>query len=119
MTAFVTILICAILQTVLAGYAGAKLVYELYEVPEEKNSCDIVFCNQNIIKFKTITTGSYLMYTLLAWGVTNIICTWVNAGASLPLAMHLPSYVPIPAFVLGLGFGYAMAKTLRRDYTAV
>lgn len=121
--AYWIILLCSIIQSPLALYMGAKLIYDTHDHKGnciDIRDCDAVWC-LDITEFATLTKGSYILYALPVWFATNVICTWVNLGATnpIPLAMHLFSYLPIVTALIGLGIGLGMSRTLKSEYVSI
>jgi len=118
-----TILVYAILQSLLALIAGVRLMYQLQsdqvEYTFHKCCAENDLCCPSPVYIKNLWSGSYLTSILPVWVITNILCSWFNA-MSMTWWEHLFSYLPIPLYVLGLGLGYAWSKTWsHKDYEPV
>jgi hypothetical protein len=123
MVAVVTICICAILQSIISAYGGYELFYGSIDAKGDW-VCDancrgagVVF-GQDLLELRTVLKGSYILYALPVWILTNWICSWVNATI-IPVTIHLLVYLPIVAGALGSGAGYAAARRLKEEYTPV
>lgn len=123
--AFVTILANSIILIILTAYGFTMVSYHSHDSKgscvcaiRDCRGCEEVWCC-DISDISAFTKGVYLVYALPVWIFTNHVCTWVNVGVGLPLAINILSYVPIPVGIIGLFIGKASARTLKDDYVSV
>jgi len=117
------VLVCGILQTLIAIYGGFKCGILIYESCNAKNGKDQSFCNGfwcgSITDLKTLFTGGYIIYFLPQWIVTNAIISWViiNHSVILPYYIHIMVYMPILIYPISLFIGYSSEKAMSQsDY---
>ncbi len=129
-----TIIVCAVIQTLLAFPAGARLVYQTRTLKlkccccrcnddDSDNSDDNGaghcctkrnFCCPSPFAVSSIWSGSQLSFILPGWVFINFVCSWFDAEFLL-WPIHLICYFPIPVYLLGLGIGYIWTGTCKGE----
>ena len=128
----IAVLVCGILQTVIAIYGGFQLgtlIYEKgkkYDESDKKDDDDIDICEsfwcESPTDFSTLLTGGYIIYFLPQWIVTNIIISWVLSHKFfiLPFYIHLMIYMPLLLYPTSVFVSYSMKKAMSEsDYQRV
>ena len=130
----IVVLVCGILQTVIAIYGGFQLgtlisqkdkKWRFYNDESDKKD-DIDICGsfwcESPTDFSTLLTGGYIIYCLPQWIVTNIIISWVLSHKLfiLPFYVHMMIYMPILLYPTSVFVSYSMKKAMSEsDYQRV
>ena len=100
-----TILTSSIIQSLIAIFSGAMLLYDM-----AKNGEKFYPCQMDILDPKTLISAKFTLQTGSIWFVTNVICSWVVA-TQLPWWVHILCYVPVAMYFIGVLAGYTMKES--------
>lgn len=131
MTANITIIVTALLQMLLAAIGGFLFMHQLtehtgyvdcrcwcsYHDEEISRHCMRIY-GINLTSISTLFKGSYLLYVLSIWFITNLFCVLFNRPVGLPTAMEVLCYFPPFTLMVGTLVGY-FTRTLRDEYDPV
>ena len=115
--AYTTILICSLIQIILASFGGMSVYYFYYS----DDGIMAFFFNPFTVLDRNrsmLPRDIFILVMLLGWIPTNLICTWVNAAVSLPSYINIMAYVPIMAWIIGMVVGYYKHQT-KPEYSPV
>jgi hypothetical protein len=119
----IMVLICGIVQTIIAAHGGIRLSLAMYDCCTTKNPkkdndkhCAAFWCGRPT-DFSTLLSGGYIVYALPPWFLTNAIISWViiNNKVVLPFYTHLMIYMPLIAYPTFIFVGYAIKKAGAKD----